>query len=434
MTATQQSVAERTAPASLFERTLAFLASSITMRLMLALAIVVIVALVARASLVIAALVLIASGLYIRKYNPEARFLASLRKVLIAAAPVLALFLLASLVTIPTAFDPARHVTQIPKIFALQIAIVICFVVGTLLRDIPLRKLMWWSFAILAAATVLLLEEQQWYLLRTALLPGNPFAPENYAILNRSFLFMTLGLVFFLCAGRGAKSWLFAIGALVLTASIWVATFSESARLVMILAVAVFLLNGWQLQRLTAIAVIGAVVLMAAGPFLYDDILAAWQTGPWNDFQIGTFRTRLEIYADFGALIRDSSFLGRGLNVSKILAADPSWFTMPNHPCVAGAAFCAWHPHNAGLEIVTDLGFLGIAWFGLAIWKVRGLVLTLSPWQQNGVFAVLIGFLAVSFIADGAWQSWWWLTAAIIALWIGILSVNKDAVHRAVSR
>ncbi|MGI9405384.1 MAG: O-antigen ligase family protein [Hyphomicrobiaceae bacterium] len=404
----------------------AFLASSLVVRAIFAISIVAAFALVARPSVPVAIALFCAAVLHIGVHHRDAPVAATFKSAFSASLPVLGLFLIAAIAAIPTAFSPANHMATIPKVFAFQILVILFFAVGRLVGPVNIRSVIWWMLAILAATVLVLVEEERWFLIRSNVLSGDPFSPQSYALLNRAFLLSALGLAFVLNAGRDLKSWPLTVGALVLMGIIVAPTESDSAVLVIAFAFLCLALNAAWLRGLLTLAVLGAIGAMILGPFVYDAIMQAWKSGPLHDFKTGTFLYRLETYADFSALIRDSGFLGRGLNSSKLLAADPSLFAMPNRPCAPGVAYCAWHPHNAGLEIVTDLGFLGIAWFGLLLWQIRTFILTLPFWYQRGIIAMLVAFLAISFVADGVWQTWWWFAAAIIALWIGILTSNPD--------
>ncbi|MEL7543565.1 MAG: hypothetical protein AAGJ70_07305 [Pseudomonadota bacterium] len=37
---------------------------------------------------------------------------------------------------------------------------------------------------------------------------------------------------------------------------------------------------------------------------------------------------------------------------------------------------------------------------------------------------LLLGFLACCFVTEGLWPWWWWLSAGMIALWLGVLVEN----------
>ncbi len=421
-----QTVAARAAAGSRFAKLVLFMTNSVAMRLLLAMSIVVILVLVPRPSQLMVVFVALAATLFILAHRPDAAFSSTLRGVLRATWPLFALFLCAALVAGFTAFAPGVHFEQLPKILGLQFAVLVLYCLGRLAGPVPWSTLLAWIFGILVVSTLLLLVEEGRFVIHQTLGIIDLGNPANYAALNRAFLMLTLALVFLAVTAVQLKAWMWCGLCVVLVAMITVATHSDSARLVAVLAM-VGLLPWVGLHRtLLSTAFAGAVIAMLAGPFVYDSLLSAWQAGPLTDYKVGTFLNRLETYADFSALIRESHFLGRGFNVSKLIANEPSLFAMPNRPCGQPGVFCPWHPHNAGLEVTTDLGGLGILWLSLVLWSIRSLVLQLAAWQQPGTIALVVGFLAVSFVADGLWQAWWWMVAGLIAMWIGILTANPD--------
>lgn len=408
-----------------------FLATSLALRVAFAASIVTSLVLIPRPSQPVAVLVLLAGCSYVAAWRTTASLPAIVLQVLRAAGPVLLLLLAAMLATLATAFVPAHHAALIPKVFALQVSVLILFALGRMIGPVPTATLFKWILGVLCVATVVMIVEQDQLTLRRGLTDLRLAVGELEArtaivasALNRAFLLVSLALAFFVVVARPLRSWLCGGIAAVLLLGLAIVTHSESARLVALIAVVGLVLPPRFARMMLTVAIVTAVVLMLAGPFFYDAALVAWKASPLASFKIGTFLYRLETYADFSALIRDSGFLGRGIAVSKLIANDPSLFAMPNRPCGLGTAFCPWHPHNAGLQVTSDLGFLGIAWMSVALWQVRRLVGTLAAWQQPAIATVLIAFLAVSFVADGLWQPWWWLAGGLIALWIGILEAN----------
>lgn len=421
-----QTVASLATAGSVTARMLVFLANSVAMRFLLALCIIMTLVFVPRPSQPIAVLVLLAASLFIVVHRTAATLQPTFRDVFRTVIPHLMLFVAAAVLATATAFVPSAHLMQFPKILALQLAVLVLYCLGRLVGPIPYPSLLGWIFGILAVSTLLLLVEEGRFTLHIALGVIDTSNPAHYAALNRAFLIVSLALAFLAITSAQLNAWIWCILCLVLMGLIAIASHSDSARLVAVIML-LGLVPSLRLQRaLLSVAFAGAVLAMVVGPFVYDFLLQAWKASPVADYKIGTFLYRLETYADFSALIRESHFLARGFDVSKLIANDPSLFAMPNRPCGQTGAFCPWHPHNAGLQVTTDLGVLGIAWLTLVLWSVRRLVLALPDWQQPGVIGLIVSFLAVSFVADGLWQAWWWLVAGLIAMWIGMLAVTPE--------
>ncbi|MGI9407701.1 MAG: O-antigen ligase family protein [Hyphomicrobiaceae bacterium] len=395
------------------------LASSQTVRVGLSFLIVAAFTLVVRPSVPIAVALLVAAGIYIGAYNREAPFGKVFQSGFLSAGPYVGLFVLASLVAVPTAFDAGNHGIAFIKILLLHLVVIFCFCVGRLIGPIDVRTLMHWSFCTLAVAAVILVEEQQWSLIRNAVFSQELVTLHYTWILNRSFLLLSLGLAFFLVTAKDLRSHWMVGTSLVLMLAIFAVTESESARLAIAVSLLVLCMTENIARGLLTLSIAGAIVAMLVGPFVYDLILKTWETNNLRGFMEGTIHARLMVWANFSALILDSDFLGRGLRSAKLLDRDPSLYPIPY-------AFSALHPHNAGLQVTADLGFVGIAWFSLVLWRIRTYVLSLEIFCIRGLIAVLVAFLAISFVADGFWQSRWWFAGAILALWVGILVSNPD--------
>ncbi|MEO0619055.1 MAG: hypothetical protein AAFZ01_07220 [Pseudomonadota bacterium] len=416
---------------------LAWMAQSTAMRLVLIALIVFAMVLLPRPSQPVAVLLCFGVAIRVAAYRNTHEVMSIAGDTAWSVLPAFCIFLVAALATTATAFQPGSHLMQTGNALAAQMSVVVFFILGRLAGRVPLRRVFWWVFLTVAATVALLLIEDERFIARHAIgMLDKPvyFSPSA---LNRAFLLTALALSFFLvlarsgtaftgeAAGRRAQAVGMALAAVGLLLAITVVSNADAARLVLLIALVGVFLSAAMARGLLAIAIGLSFVLMIAGPFVYEAAMEVWKASPLADYKRYTFLARLESWADFGALVRESHFFGRGLNVSKAIAQDPSLFAMPNVPCGEGVIFCPWHPHNAALQVVTDLGFLGIAWFMLVLWQVRGLVVRgIAPWLQPAVATLLLGFLAASFVTEGLWPWWWWLSAGMIALWLGVLVEN----------
>jgi len=87
-------------------------------------------------------------------------------------------------------------------------------------------------------------------------------------------------------------------------------------------------------------------------------------------------------------------------------------------------AIVSLHPHNAGLHIWVELGFVGIALACTAILLAdRQLAKTpsLSNWQKIALSGVIISAVANCSFTYGVWQDWWWASVIITCSFVALI-------------
>ena len=84
------------------------------------------------------------------------------------------------------------------------------------------------------------------------------------------------------------------------------------------------------------------------------------------------------------------------------------------------------HPHNAGIQIWTEAGFIGAL---LASTVVASLFKPVKDYVKNrahggAVSGVIFAILIISSLTYGAWQFWWW---GCVFLAAGVLHLLPDS-------
>ena len=187
-------------------------------------------------------------------------------------------------------------------------------------------------------------------------------------------------------------------------------TFSRGAFVGFLLVNTLFLM--WKFNaRTLGLAILAAVVVVSFAPgYLYRRITVGFDSGSVDDVSAG----RVEgIWAPLLPTIWDSPVWGKGIGS-----------TMWSDPMVTESMEPVTHPHNAYLEAVLDLGFLGLAALLLFYWKVLqgfralGSHAYLSPVLRGffqGATAGLIGFFVTGWAGSTLMPRYEW-----VFLWVAI--------------
>lgn len=130
----------------------------------------------------------------------------------------------------------------------------------------------------------------------------------------------------------------------------------------------------------------------------------------------GSSEDRMRIWESYLALVREKPVFGWGIEASRNF--DPALLSRAVNP---DALVFSNHPHNAFLQVWTDLGGVGAALYCLLLalvgWRIEGCQSITRP-LLYGLFAA---FITAAAISHGAFQSWWMgsiavLFAAVVAL------------------
>jgi len=73
------------------------------------------------------------------------------------------------------------------------------------------------------------------------------------------------------------------------------------------------------------------------------------------------------------------------------------------------------HPHNNYLQILLELGIVGVLLIGIIIWQIMKYIFQEQDQTKLAIqLAVLMSYLFIGFTALGVWQSWWLADGLIV--------------------
>lgn len=351
--------------------------------------------------------------------------------------PILALFG-AMVISIPTSYWISHSIgtmVGVVKAFALYLMIV-----ATVDSEEKLRRFLWVYVAMVGLITIepLLgtvtgtahISSERGYdrLYGTTGLWSHPNSLGGFAATN-------LGLLFFLFRGakpRHAKIVLAAIaGASLVTI---VLTGSRTAYVGVIgVAAGVWWLTGRSAMQLAAVAaalVVGWTVLpdQYRSHFLtlgqIDEVIAG------EEKVEGSLAERWEIIEDAWAIFLTRPVTGVGVDA---------------FPTARGAAFDRWqHTHNLYLQILTEIGIVGAAAFGLLLLRTVGNLRHVravgtgeraeAGWLAEAaaaVMALLWGRLVVGMFGMDLYENYWWFTAglSVVLVRVARTKAGEPASH-----
>jgi exopolysaccharide production protein ExoQ len=282
-----------------------------------------------------------------------------------------------------------------------------------------------WSVVLLAAsilvACMLILAE-----LHTDLLVRRAVGLRSLtAIFNRPALTVLVLAVplLMLLASRPHDRRMLAIGAVAALAVLWVALDSDSGAALLGLAGG---LVGFAVARLSkplAVALLGLGLLggFAVAPWLGEMTARAIPDSAHESLKGAHSRERVALWRSFGAAARARPVLGAGFGVSRRIA-ETSLVQEVEPPL--REMLRIGHPHNAALQIWTELGLVGVV-VSLAL---LGLLLRRLAALPRARFAVSLSLFAgascVALVGHGAWQGWW---AAVLGLAVVLLARSVEA-------
>lgn len=129
-------------------------------------------------------------------------------------------------------------------------------------------------------------------------------------------------------------------------------------------------------------------------------------------FQRGSAGHRIRIWDSYMALIREKPFFGWGTEASREF--DPALLSLPVEE-LRNAAFTS-HPHNAFLQLWTDLGMVGALLFCVLIALLGLRIENARAEARAPIYGLFVGILVTSAISHGAFQSWWLASIALLAV------------------
>ena len=287
-------------------------------------------------------------------------------------------------------------------------ALMICWVVTYGSRFLPAPATLWPLVLSIAIAAVLLVMAIRYWPTAHTLIGKRDYITDT----NRAAVLLALlcpYLMYHAWHGAGRVR-LLALAALAL--SIWsiFASFSESAKLallVSVLAFALALVNSRLAVWLVAGATIAYIVL-APWISIYGPVLVPSSVVGMTESSTG--QVRIDMWREFGLLVVAKPWLGWGMEASRFAADFPE---VSHLPAVRKKLLDLWHVHNAALQVWFELGIGGALLLCIAIWRIALRIAALAEAERITAVSLLAGVVAVSLVSHGAWQVWWYCMVAL---------------------
>jgi O-antigen ligase len=176
-----------------------------------------------------------------------------------------------------------------------------------------------------------------------------------------------------------------------------------------------------------ALLVLATVGALTAGPIIGKTFYSlGWHEADWLPASTGH---RVEIWNDTVDWISERPVQGWGFDASraigkfKVRSVDTERQLMP------------LHPHNAGLQVLLELGLVGGAVVFVLLWFLAGRLETLPPPSRICGQALFMATLAVATVGFGLWQNWWLALMISAALMVSLTqhqAVQAEAIGEAV--
>lgn len=235
-------------------------------------------------------------------------------------------------------------------------------------------------------------------------------------VLNRPALTILLivGPLAALIAARGRR--LVALALLVLAAAAILRSDSEAAALGLVLGLATWALARFAPKSIVlALAALGLGLGLAFAP-VEGDLLARFLPASVHEhLSHSSSQARVAIARSFGAVVALEPLAGTGFGSSGRLAEAPSLQVIAPE---MRRMIEFGHPHNAFLQVWTELGLIGALLAGLALFLMLRAI-ALLPREHFALSLALVAAAAsVAFVGHGAWQGWWTAALGAAITWL----------------
>lgn len=155
-------------------------------------------------------------------------------------------------------------------------------------------------------------------------------------------------------------------------------------------------------RRVPALLLSLVIIVIMASPLL--SFIAFNYVGETGTELVLSWDHRLRMWAYCWQVIAENPLKGAGFDASRTFK--DTFVTKNGHEMT----IVSLHPHNAGIQIWLEAGFLGAL---LAATLVATLFKPVKNYVQSqvhggAVSGVIIAALVISSISYGAWQFWWW--------------------------
>jgi O-antigen ligase len=126
-------------------------------------------------------------------------------------------------------------------------------------------------------------------------------------------------------------------------------------------------------------------------------------------------RERIDLWLSFGAAIRQQPILGAGFGASpRLHQTSVAAKVAPERRTLLNIG----HPHDAAMQIWTELGAVGAA---LAVLIGLLTLRTMRAWPARTLapaLTLMVGVTAASLVGHGAWQGWWAAAVGAAIVWL----------------
>lgn len=180
-----------------------------------------------------------------------------------------------------------------------------------------------------------------------------------------------------------------------------------ASALAILVGAAVYSFTRWQPKWAVHLMFSATIAIMLSSPFLIANVVDREGLNAMGLEISRSAEQRLAIWEFTASEIQKRPVLGHGFDSSRVIGArdnaveGTNWQALP------------LHPHNAFLQIWLELGLVGIALTGIALWALWCKIAAESEDSQHcAVYnATFCAVLVIALISFGVWQYWW------IAMW-----------------
>lgn len=193
---------------------------------------------------------------------------------------------------------------------------------------------------------------------------------------------------------------------------------SESATLGFAAGVAVALLVVIHRKAGRAIAIVATLLAFLAMPFVAPELHNhGWHRVDWLP---ASAQHRVEIWDFSVQRIAEKPLLGWGFDGSRHMG---SLFPTPSD---TGRYIAALHPHSAPLQVLLELGAVGVVIALALLWLVVMRLDRESSLTRMFGQAQFVATMAIGTVSHGAWQNWWLALVVSAALMIPLTAEPRE--------
>lgn len=134
---------------------------------------------------------------------------------------------------------------------------------------------------------------------------------------------------------------------------------------------------------------------------------------------------RLFIWKYAMNISKDKFFLGFGIDTSR--AIEPTDSEMITYDGVKMSPMPR-HPHNNVIQVMLELGIVGLILFGAYIWKILDKFRSIANKDINwgsATYAMFINYIVIGAISFSMWQSWWIMMILYVTLTMNLAKNNE---------